>query len=105
MRDGGSTVAALRGGAVGLDGQPVSASAAHPKIHRHLCPTPCRRTAMLPSSVWKAALRMLPMQPGDVAATYADTTALARDTGYTPGTSIEVGVARFVAWYREFYRV
>ena len=53
----------------------------------------------------KAALRMLPMQPGDVAATYADTTALARDTGYTPGTSIEVGVARFVAWYREFYRV
>jgi UDP-glucuronate 4-epimerase len=53
----------------------------------------------------KATLHKLPMQPGDVAATYADTTALARETGYTPGTPIEIGVARFVEWYREFYRV
>ncbi len=53
----------------------------------------------------KATLNKLPMQPGDVAATYADTTALARDTGYTPSTTIEVGVGRFVDWYRDFYRV
>ncbi len=50
-----------------------------------------------------ASLNRLPMQPGDVAATFADTSALERDTGYVPATSIEVGVARFVEWYRGFY--
>lgn len=53
----------------------------------------------------KAALNRLPMQPGDVAATFADTSALEHDTGYVPATPIEVGVARFVAWYRGFYGV
>ncbi len=52
-----------------------------------------------------AVLNRLPMQPGDVAATFADTTALARDVGYEPSTSVQVGVARFVEWYREFYGV
>jgi UDP-glucuronate 4-epimerase len=51
----------------------------------------------------KAEKRMLPMQPGDVAETYADVTALARDIGYQPSTPIEVGVGRFVEWYRSFY--
>ncbi|HYQ91834.1 MAG TPA: capsular biosynthesis protein CpsI, partial [Candidatus Competibacteraceae bacterium] len=37
--------------------------------------------------------------------TYADVEDLSRDTGYRPSTPIEVGVARFVAWYREYYRV
>jgi UDP-glucuronate 4-epimerase len=46
--------------------------------------------------------RLLPMQPGDVADTWADVSALHRDVGYTPSTSIEDGVARFVAWYREY---
>ena len=45
----------------------------------------------------------LPMQLGDVAATYADVTDLARDCGFHPGTSLTVGVARFVEWYREYY--
>ncbi len=42
---------------------------------------------------------LLPMQPGDVEDTYADVTALTRDTGYHPATSIETGVARFAEWY------
>ncbi|WP_242106849.1 NAD-dependent epimerase [Luteimonas aquatica] len=51
----------------------------------------------------KATMRLLPMQPGDVPDTYADVEALRRDTGYSPSTPIEVGIERFVAWYREFY--
>ncbi len=46
---------------------------------------------------------MLPLQPGDVPDTYADVTELAADTGYAPTTPIEVGVRRFVAWYRHFF--
>ncbi|HEV3276649.1 MAG TPA: NAD-dependent epimerase [Terriglobia bacterium] len=48
---------------------------------------------------------LLPMQPGDVPATYANLDELVRDTGYEPRTSIEEGVSRFVDWYREYYRV
>jgi UDP-glucuronate 4-epimerase len=47
--------------------------------------------------------RLLPMQPGDVADTWADVSALRHDVGYAPATSIEDGVARFVAWYRGYY--
>jgi UDP-glucuronate 4-epimerase len=47
--------------------------------------------------------RLLPMQPGDVPDTWADVSALRRDVGYAPGTSIEEGVKRFVAWYREYH--
>lgn len=53
----------------------------------------------------KAKLKMLPMQPGDVPATYADVDDLIRDTGFKPSTSIETGVGRFVDWYREYYQV
>lgn len=53
----------------------------------------------------KAEKRFLPMQPGDVPATYADVDDLARDVGFSPDTPIEVGTERFVRWYREFYRV
>jgi len=53
----------------------------------------------------KAEKRVLPMQPGDVVATRADTAALQRDTGFSPTTSIEEGIPRFVRWYREFYGV
>lgn len=48
---------------------------------------------------------MVPMQMGDVPATYADVDDLVRDAGFHPGTPIEVGVQRFVDWYREFYGV
>ncbi|MDS4027000.1 MAG: NAD-dependent epimerase [Candidatus Contendobacter sp.] len=53
----------------------------------------------------KAIKNLLPMQPGDVPDTYADVEALVQNVGYQPSTPIEVGVARFVAWYREYYRV
>ncbi len=53
----------------------------------------------------KAVLEMLPMQEGDVPATYADTTDLARDTGFNPATSVETGVAQFVEWYKNYYNV
>ncbi len=49
--------------------------------------------------------RLLPMQPGDVPDTWADVSALRRDVGYAPGTSIEEGVARFVAWYRGYHGI
>lgn len=47
--------------------------------------------------------RLLPMQPGDVPDTWADVSALRRDVGYAPNTSIEEGVKRFVTWYREYH--
>ncbi|SDQ40756.1 NAD-dependent epimerase [Pseudoxanthomonas sp. CF125] len=52
----------------------------------------------------KAERNLLPLQPGDVPDTYADVSALQRDTGYSPSTSIETGVRRFVDWYRDFYQ-
>lgn len=51
----------------------------------------------------KAHKEFLPMQPGDVPATFADVEALARDVGYRPSTPIEVGIQRFVDWYRSYY--
>ncbi|MFL5507315.1 MAG: NAD-dependent epimerase [Gemmatimonadales bacterium] len=51
-----------------------------------------------------AVKNMLPIQPGDVPATWANVDDLARDVGFKPATSIAEGVKRFVGWYREFYR-
>jgi len=51
----------------------------------------------------EAEKEFLPMQPGDVPATYADIEDLAADFGYRPRTSIQEGIARFVEWYREYY--
>lgn len=53
----------------------------------------------------KARLDLLPMQPGDVIATWADVEDLVRDAGFSPSTSIEEGLGRFVDWYRKYYRV
>ena len=58
------------------------------------------------AALGKRAIRnYLPMQPGDVAATSADVEDLRRDVGFAPATPIETGIARFVAWYREYYKV
>ncbi len=51
----------------------------------------------------KAVKNYLPLQPGDVPATYADVDDLVRDVGFRPSTPIEVGVAKFVAWYRAYH--
>ncbi|MCK4761325.1 MAG: NAD-dependent epimerase [Candidatus Aminicenantes bacterium] len=53
----------------------------------------------------EAQKNMLPMQPGDVPATWADCSALEEDFGYRPNTPIEKGVEAFVSWYKEFYPV
>jgi UDP-glucuronate 4-epimerase len=53
----------------------------------------------------KAEKNMLPMQPGDVPATFADIEALQRDVGFRPATPIEVGVQKFVDWYRGYHNV
>ena len=53
----------------------------------------------------KAEKRMLPMQPGDVPETYADVDDLMRDVGFRPATPITTGIARFVEWYRAYYRI
>lgn len=52
-----------------------------------------------------AEKNFMEMQPGDVPATYADIDALQQATGYTPSTSIDVGIERFVEWYRDYYHV
>lgn len=51
----------------------------------------------------KAIVELLPMQPGDVEATHADTADLERATGFRPSTPITAGIAKFVAWYRGYY--
>lgn len=53
----------------------------------------------------KVQRNYMPMQPGDVLATWADTSALEKDTGYRPGTPVRDGINRFVEWYRHYYGV
>lgn len=53
----------------------------------------------------KAQKNLLPMQPGDVPATYANVDDLISDVGYKPATGVEEGIANFVDWYRDFYQV
>jgi UDP-glucuronate 4-epimerase len=61
--------------------------------------------ACIEKAVGKTAKKnMLPMQPGDVPATFADIEDLKADIGFEPKTPIEEGVKRFVAWYRDYYR-
>lgn len=60
---------------------------------------------VLPESYdFEAHKRLVPMQPGDVVATYADVTELIRDTGFRPQTSLREGLRNFARWYREFYK-
>jgi len=53
----------------------------------------------------KAEKNMLPLQAGDVPDTYADVSDLVRDVDYKPDTSVETGIANFVEWYRDYYKV
>jgi UDP-glucuronate 4-epimerase len=62
--------------------------------------------AILEKEFGRPAIReMLPMQPGDVPATYADVDDLMREVGFRPSTSIEHGIAKFAAWYRDYHRL
>lgn len=51
----------------------------------------------------EAKIEFLPLQPGDVAETFADISAIQRDLGFEPSTSIDEGVPRFISWYREYH--
>ncbi len=60
----------------------------------------------LEAAIGKPARKIMrPMQPGDVPATFADIDDLARDIGYRPSTPLDVGLGRFIAWYRRYYSV
>lgn len=63
------------------------------------------RAGVLPEDYdFEAHKKLIPMQPGDVPVTYADSTALERDYGFTPKTGIREGLCRFAEWYREYYK-
>ena len=99
--------------AVGEDGLPVppyrvyNIGNNHPEnlldfvtiLEEELC-----RAGVLPKDYdFEAHKRLVPMQPGDVPVTYADTSALERDFGFRPSTPLREGLRRFAEWYRTFY--
>lgn len=53
----------------------------------------------------KAVKNFMPMQPGDVPKTFADISRISNDLGYAPATPVEVGVAKFIDWYKDYYKV
>ena len=62
------------------------------------------RAGVLPEDYdFESHKKLVPMQPGDVPVTYADTSALERDMGFKPNTSLRDGLWKFAQWYREFY--
>lgn len=62
------------------------------------------RAGVLPETYdFESHKELVPMQPGDVPVTYADTSALERDFGYKPSTSLRTGLRKFAEWYKEFY--
>ncbi len=64
------------------------------------------RAGVLPNSYdFEAHKRLVPMQPGDVPVTFADTSALERDFGFKPSTDLRTGIRKFAEWYRDFYRL
>ena len=64
------------------------------------------RAGVLPEDYdFDAHKELVPMQPGDVPVTFADTSALERDYGFKPSTPLREGLRRFAQWYKEYYRV
>ena len=64
------------------------------------------RAEVLPQDYdFESYKELVPMQPGDVPITYADTTPLERDFNFKPNTSLRVGLRNFAQWYKEFYKV
>ena len=63
------------------------------------------RARVLPEDYdFDAHKKLVPMQPGDVPTTYADTSALERDFGFKPSTTLRDGLRAFAEWYSEFYK-
>ena len=64
------------------------------------------RAEVLPADYdFESHKELVPMQPGDVPITYADTTALERDFGFKPSTSLRDGLRKFAEWYKVFYKI
>ena len=64
------------------------------------------RAEVLPADYdFEAHKKLVPMQPGDVPVTYADTGALERDYGFKPNTNLRDGLRKFAEWYKEFYKI
>ena len=64
------------------------------------------RAGVLPSDYdFEAHKELVPMQLGDVPVTYADTSALERDFGFKPSTSLREGLRKFAEWYKDFYKI
>ena len=62
------------------------------------------RAGVLPEDYdFEAQKKLVPMQPGDVPVTYADTSALERDFGFKPSTDLRMGLREFAEWYKAFY--
>lgn len=62
------------------------------------------RAGVLPNDYdFESHKKLVPMQPGDVPITYADTSALEKDFGFKPSTDLKVGLRRFAEWYKAFY--
>lgn len=64
-----------------------------------------RAGVLAPYYDFDAHKKLVPMQPGDVPVTYADTSALKRDFGFKPSTSLRIGLRRFAEWYKDFYKI
>jgi UDP-glucuronate 4-epimerase len=92
------------------DGTPKAGGSTAPhalyNIGNHRSEDLMRVVELLEQAVGKKALiSPEPMQPGDVRETFADISAIERDHGFKPTTTIDEGVPRFVEWYREYHRL
>ena len=64
------------------------------------------RAEVLPGDYdFESHTELVPMQPGDVPVTYADTSPLERDFGFRPSTPLREGLRRFAEWYKDYYRI
>jgi UDP-glucuronate 4-epimerase len=92
------------------DGQPKAGGSISPhaiyNIGNHRSEDLIRMINLLEQATGREAkLDMRPMQPGDVKDTYADISAIERDHGYAPTTSIDEGIPRFVDWYKGYHGI
>lgn len=92
------------------DGAPKAGGSVNPhriyNIGNHRSEPLLRMIEILEQSLGREAKReLLPMQPGDVRETYADITAIQNDLGFAPTTPIEVGIPKFVEWFRQYHRI
>lgn len=90
------------------DGQPKAGGSVSPhrvyNIGNHRSEPLLRMIEVLENALGKKAKReLLPMQPGDVRETYADITAIQTDLGFQPSTPIDVGIPRFVKWFKDYH--